>query len=88
MGPTTRSAFYFLAGVALLGLVPAALAHGDDHGDMDMDMGGSAASEPQPESEYPPTYFSHPEYTGAIMTHIALMVIGWVFVLPVGKFGS
>lgn len=83
MGPTARSAFYFLAGIAVLGLVPAALAHGDEHGDMDMDMDMGAPSEPKPDSEYPPTYFAHPEHTGAIMTHIALMVLGWVFVLPV-----
>lgn len=82
MGPATRSALRFLVGVAVLGLVPAALAHGDEHaGDMDMDMG--APSEPKPDSEYPPTYFSHTEYTGAVMTHVALMILGWVFVLPV-----
>ncbi|KAH9904573.1 hypothetical protein F4778DRAFT_770469 [Xylariomycetidae sp. FL2044] len=45
-----------------------------------MDMG---TEEPKPdEDSYPPTYFSHPEHQAVIYAHIALMVIGWIFVLP------
>ena len=87
-----------LAGVAVLGLVPAALAHGEEHGnssqaDGGMDgmdgMGGgmkvSDADKPLPEDQYPPTYFAHPEYKAAIYGHIAVMVLAWVFALPAGK---
>lgn len=72
-----------VASAAVLGLVPAALAHGDDHG-----MGGmekTDADKPWPEDQYPPTYFAHPDHKAAIYAHIALMVLAWVFALPVGK---
>lgn len=36
-------------------------------------------------TEYPSTYFSHTEYVGTIYAHIALMIIAWVFILPVGR---
>lgn len=78
-----------LAKVALLSiLVPVVLAHGGDESgmDMDMNMGATAgANETQPEVEYPPTYFGLDEHKVAIYGHIALMVIAWVFMLPVGK---
>ena len=83
------SALRVLAGVALLSLVPAALAHGGDDEGMDMNMGGMGANktadQPLPEGEYPPTYFALREHTAAIYGHIALMVLSWVLVLPVGK---
>lgn len=52
--------------------------------DMDgaMDMG---ADEPLPEDQYPPTYFSHSEHRALLFTHISLMVLGWVVMLPLGK---
>lgn len=80
------SALSVLASVAVLGLLPAALAHGDEDMKMDMAMGANGtADQPLPEEEYPLTYFALGEYTGAIYGHIALMVIAWVFILPVGK---
>ncbi|KXX78262.1 Protein YTP1 [Madurella mycetomatis] len=69
-----------VAGAAVLGLVPAALAHGDKHGHEDMEM--SDADKPLPEDQYPPTYFALPDHRAAIYGHIGLMVLGWVFVLP------
>ncbi|KAL6852848.1 hypothetical protein ACO1O0_007396 [Amphichorda felina] len=36
-----------------------------------------------PQDDYPPTYFSHPGYAGLMYAHIGLMVVAWVFVLPV-----
>ncbi len=86
-----------LAGVAVLGLIPAALAHGEEHANssshadggmagMDgMDMKPSDADKPLPEDQYPPTYFSHPDHKAAIWAHIAVMVLAWVFALPAGK---
>jgi hypothetical protein len=38
--------------------------------------------------EYPPTYFAHGEHGGLMYAHIALMVISWVIVLPVGGWLS
>lgn len=37
-------------------------------------------------SDYPPTYFGTSNSRGLIYGHISLMVIGWVFVLPVGEY--
>ncbi len=37
------------------------------------------------EVDYPLTYFGHSEHVAVIYSHIALMVLAWVFVLPVGK---
>lgn len=93
MGSATRPAFHLLAAATVLGaLLPAVLAHGDDGMNMDGEMGGAMnMSAPQPENdaqEYPPNYFSHPEYRGILFAHIALMVSGWVFVLPLGESRS
>ncbi|KAH8887067.1 hypothetical protein GQ53DRAFT_657150 [Thozetella sp. PMI_491] len=71
------SALATLASIAALGLVPAALAHGDEHAEM------GAPSQPLPEDQYAPTYFAHPDYRGTILAHIALMVVAWVLLLPV-----
>ncbi|KAL2264006.1 hypothetical protein VTK26DRAFT_3561 [Humicola hyalothermophila] len=72
------------ASAAVLGLVPAALAHGDSHGGHGghggMEM--TDADKPLPEDQYPPTYFSHPDHKAAIYAHIVLMVLAWVFALP------
>ncbi|CAJ2508820.1 Uu.00g138460.m01.CDS01 [Anthostomella pinea] len=81
MRSTTSYALELLTLATILGSLPAVLGHGhDDDGGMDMDMG---AEEPKldPDS-YPPTYFTHPEYATLIYAHIALMVIGWVIMLP------
>lgn len=68
------------------------LAHGDEGMNMDGDMDGAmeiGAQQPdEAAQEYPPNYFSHPEHRGILVAHIALMVLGWVFVLPLGEFRS
>ncbi|RSL81972.1 hypothetical protein BHE90_007332 [Fusarium euwallaceae] len=67
----------------LFALLPVVLAHGDEGHDMgDMDM-SHASEKPKEASEYPDTYFSHPDHVGVIYAHIGLMVLSWVFVLPV-----
>lgn len=72
----------------LLGfLVPTTLSHGDSEA-MDMHMGSDMSigvDEPQPEVEYPPSYFSHPDHRGVLLAHIGLMVLAWVMILPLGK---
>lgn len=32
-----------------------------------------------------PTYLAHQDYVGLIYAHIILMIIAWVFILPVGE---
>lgn len=75
------SALALLAAATILACVPAVLAHGDET-DMEMDMAKTPAPT-KPESEYPGTYFSHPDHKAVIYAHIGLMVVAWVFVLPV-----
>lgn len=51
-----------------------------------MGMGPApGADDPLPEDQYAPTYFALGEHTAAIYGHIGLMLVAWVFVLPVGK---
>lgn len=77
-----------LAVLAIVGALPAVLAHGHDEGAMDMGEQGDmdmSVKDPKPDSDsYPPTYFTLPEHVTAIYAHIGLMVIGWVFMLPTG----
>lgn len=83
----------------LLVLALTAIAHEDGRHmdlDMDMDTGMSGAEQLSPTplpfngSTYnstlaqPVNYFRHPEYSYLMLTHIVLMTVGWVFVLPVG----
>lgn len=87
MARITNPAVSVLASVAVLGFVPAALGHGSD---MDMGIGvdtdmNMTADEPQPDYSYPPNYFALEDHRAAIYTHIALMVVAWVFMLPAGK---
>jgi len=83
-----------VVGAAVLGLVPAALAHGDEHGHAGGGMSGMGgmggmnktdADMPLPEDQYPHTYFSHPDHKAAIYGHIVMMVLAWVFALPAGE---
>lgn len=87
MRSLTQPAFRVVSAAAILGLLlPAVLAHGDDEA---IDMGDGmpmAADKPLPEPEYPPSYFSHPDHRGLLITHIALMAGAWVIVLPLGKW--
>lgn len=87
MRSTAQSALQLLALVAIAGAFPAVLAHGhDDEGAMDMDMDmDMTKEEPKPDPDsYPPTYFSHPEHVVEIYAHIALMVVSWIIMLPIG----
>ncbi|KAF5018954.1 hypothetical protein F66182_9043 [Fusarium sp. NRRL 66182] len=70
----------------LLVLLPVAVAvaHGGGSEHMDMDVGrGANTTQPSMDADYPDTYFTYTEHTGILYTHIALMVLAWVFVLPV-----
>lgn len=76
-----------LASLATLALVhiPVVLAHG---GEEMMDMPESHEQNgtdevPAEGADYPPTYFAHPEHVALLYAHIVLMVLAWVFALPV-----
>lgn len=93
MRTATRVAFVavFLASLA------TALAHGDDESmDMNMDMemnmhssASTATATPTPSASGhandPMSYFAYGKHSSSIIAHVALMVLGWCFVLPAGK---
>ncbi|KAJ6439962.1 integral membrane protein [Purpureocillium lavendulum] len=80
-------------------LATGAHAHGDTSTGMDTAVGigigmgvGVGVDEPGHAHEqsaavddvqYPPTYFAHPDHSALIYAHIALMVLAWIFALPV-----
>lgn len=75
----------------VLGIAPLVVAHGAHEAGadaMEMDMGmAHGADEPKAESKsYPPTYFALADHAAIMYAHIGLMVLAWVFVLPIGKF--
>ena len=80
----SRTVVHYATSAVVLGLLPVVLAHGE-HGGHD-DHGEVPPEGIQDSPEYPPSYFSHTEHVGVIYTHIALMTLAWVFVLPLGKF--
>lgn len=63
----------------LLGALPLIAAHGDDHMQMEYENELAATGNT---AEAPPNYFRHPDYAGWMYAHIALMILGWVVVLP------
>lgn len=79
--------------VLLLAASPTVLAH--DHyvaitsspGTMDMDMTShsspSNSSAPIAPVESEPSYFRHEDYHWILLTHIILMSLSWIFVLPI-----
>jgi hypothetical protein len=83
-----RSGAFIAASAALLLCVfPLADAHGDESMD-DMNMGQANTSPgagiPAPQtSAMASSYFTDTESAGLIYAHIAFMVIGWFFVLPI-----
>ncbi|KAJ3499778.1 hypothetical protein NLG97_g78 [Lecanicillium saksenae] len=67
--------------------ITTALSHSDaperrhDHGALDGVMADDAAV--RNTTDYPNTYFAHTESVVTVYAHIAFMVIGWIFVLPI-----
>jgi hypothetical protein len=90
----TRLRSTVLYSAALLALAPIVLAHGHDE---DSDMGGmgmamsssdSPMSTPSPtmtaDIEQPMSYFSYPDHKAWIWSHIAVMIVAWCFIAPIG----
>lgn len=86
-----RSSSLTLASIALLCLActPGVLAHGGESEMEEMDAAqgghwdGHKNEQPVEDVEYPPTYFAHPDHVALLYAHVALMVLAWVFALPV-----
>jgi Domain of unknown function (DUF2427) len=87
--------FRFQVAAWLLVSLPNALSHGDDHGsaamnvttdmNMSMNMSGSGISGNMTSGVSGlPSYFAYEKQRGVIVAHIALMVLAWAFVLPIG----
>jgi hypothetical protein len=69
----------------LLQLLPLVAAHGEEHHGEAMDMSVHSAPAPQPQSEAPQNYWRLTEYATLMYWHIALEVLAWIVILPVGK---
>lgn len=69
----------------LLQLLPLVAAHGDEHHGEAMDMSAHNAPALQPQNDAPQSYWSLTEYATLMYWHIALEILAWVVVLPVGK---
>lgn len=77
---------------SLLGAIPSAFAHGDDHHGSEtasmedaMSSPGAAAMASSTSLPGPESYFTHHEMSGYMLGHIALMVVAWFFILPIGE---
>lgn len=71
--------------VVLLEFATVAAAHSDEIANKTTKEMSSSSDEPHS----PPTsYMRHSEHVTLILAHIALMVVGWVFALPVGKLAT
>lgn len=68
-----------------------ALAHGDESGEIfghgHVSTYASMVHEitATNKTQYAETYFAHTGHVATIYAHIILMVLAWVFVLPIGK---
>lgn len=80
----TRARVLTLATAALLlEVLPLVAAHGDDHNGGSMDMPDAPPSQ-APDDGAPQSYWSLSEHASLMYWHIALEVLAWVVVLPVG----
>jgi hypothetical protein len=81
----------FAFAVLALATTALALPHDDsDSPDMNMDMHSdmhstmTTATATAHATDGPMSYFAYGKHSSSIIAHIALMVLGWCFVLPVG----
>lgn len=86
-----RSVLLLATAALLLEALPLVVAHGDDHGHANQesghgDMNMHDAPKPQTPSstDVPQSYWSLSEHAGLMYMHIALSVLAWFFVLPIG----
>jgi hypothetical protein len=79
---SNRVALTIATAALLLALLPSVAAHGAEN----MDMGAPEASQPQTDEDgRPRSYWSLSEHATLMYWHIALEILAWVVVLPVGE---
>lgn len=87
----TKQRLLFVTAIVLSHAARFAAAHGDEDG---MDVGHMEPSSPSLPGEPPSaekkliSYFANGEHTGSMIAHAALMVLAWVFILPIGVMFS
>ncbi len=82
-----------IAALLLLRVLPEVFAHGHDDFVAMGDASGTSVHFPNSTTylanttvaQSPQSYFAYPEYSGLLLGHIGLMVIAWLFVLPIGE---
>ena len=79
-----RGTLIIVTAASLLQLLSLVAAHGDEHGKT-MDMSAHDAPAPQPQGDGHQSYWSLSKYATLMYWHIALEILAWVVVLPVGK---
>lgn len=87
--------FSNLAALLLLGAVPLALAHGDESNESGMGGMGAKMAHLTSASSIAAlnsstveqqSYFTYQKHGGLMLAHIALMIVAWFFVLPIGEY--
>ena len=83
--------FTYIAALLLLEVVPRAIGHGDRHGEWGSEvnltkvhLNSSMDITTMPKQ----SYFALGKHNGLIFGHIALMIVAWFFVLPIGESRS
>ena len=79
--------FFTTAALLLLGSVPVSLGHGhgNDGADNSIVNSTSLNATSTAKNVAAESYFSYQEHGGLALSHIVLMMIAWVFVLPIGR---
>ena len=79
----SRATLAIAIAAVLLELVPLAAAHGDGH----MDVGPQDGPKPQaPQDSQLASYWRLSEHATLMYWHIALELLAWVAILPIGRF--
>ena len=86
----TRARLLTLTTVALLleVLFPLVAAHDDDHHDASMDITDAAPPVSAPGNQVPQSYWTLSDHASLMYWHIALELLAWIVVLPVGMSAS
>lgn len=92
--PTVHaSQLNLIAALLFLRVLPEVFAHGHDDFMAMKDSSGTGVHFSNSTTclanmtvaQSPQSYFAHPEYSGLLLGHIGLMIIAWLFVLPIGE---
>ena len=86
------SSFKRVVVTLLLASTTVVLAHGHDNhageaADMEFVPSPTSTASMNSSSASPQSYFTYPASRGLIWGHVILMIIAWLFVLPIGKPG-